>query len=368
MGTPVTWEQVIAWRMSRQGLLRQGHGLDVTGMAARLCGLHAQLTTSPEVALLARMDGLDRDAVRDALWTRRELVRLWAVRGTLHLLPAAELGLWIGALGSYRHYRVTDPATARLVAAVGDALADGAMLTRAELAAEVERRTGSAELARLAASSWGTLLKPVSFAGKLCFGPGKGGRAYFTHPAVWVPGGVTAVSQETALAAITRRYLGAFGPATEADLARWWGAGTVQARRLLRSLGDEVAQVKVDGERRSLLTCDLPALSSAAGPPDAVRLLPAFDQWVICQASTEPALLDPRYRDRVFRRQGWISAVMLTAGRISGVWAATRAGRRLRVELTAFWRPPSWAREAAESEVARVAGFYGCEPDVSWRR
>ncbi|NMH92498.1 winged helix DNA-binding domain-containing protein [Pseudonocardia bannensis] len=32
------------------------------------------------------------------LWTDRTLVRTWAMRGTLHLLPVDELDLWTGAL------------------------------------------------------------------------------------------------------------------------------------------------------------------------------------------------------------------------------------------------------------------------------
>jgi hypothetical protein len=39
----------------------------------------------------ARIDGLARDAVHDALWKHRALVKLGAMRGTLHLLPSAEL-------------------------------------------------------------------------------------------------------------------------------------------------------------------------------------------------------------------------------------------------------------------------------------
>ena len=33
-----------------------------------------------------------------ALWQERTLVKTWAMRGTLHLFPADELGLWLGGL------------------------------------------------------------------------------------------------------------------------------------------------------------------------------------------------------------------------------------------------------------------------------
>jgi len=43
------------------------------------------------------IEGLAQADVRSALWERRELVKAWTVRGTLHLHPARELPLWFAA-------------------------------------------------------------------------------------------------------------------------------------------------------------------------------------------------------------------------------------------------------------------------------
>ena len=60
--------------------------LDVVG---DLCGLHAQVMSSAELTLWARVDGLTREEVGELLWEHRHLVKTWAMRGTpLHLLPA----------------------------------------------------------------------------------------------------------------------------------------------------------------------------------------------------------------------------------------------------------------------------------------
>jgi hypothetical protein len=71
-------------------------------VVSRLCGVHAQLMSSAELTLWARVDGLARDDVASALWDQRTLVKTWAMRGTLHLLPSSELGLWLAGLGTYR--------------------------------------------------------------------------------------------------------------------------------------------------------------------------------------------------------------------------------------------------------------------------
>ena len=69
--------------------------LSVVGL---LGGLHAQLMSSAELSLWARVEGLEPNDVSDALWKRRTLVKTWAMRGTLHLLPAAEYPLWRAGL------------------------------------------------------------------------------------------------------------------------------------------------------------------------------------------------------------------------------------------------------------------------------
>jgi hypothetical protein len=49
------------------------------------------------------------------------------------------------------------------------------------------RLTGSPRFAQtLVQSSWGTILKPAAFAGRLCFAPNLGQHVRFTNPASWV--------------------------------------------------------------------------------------------------------------------------------------------------------------------------------------
>ena len=101
----VFWSQAAAWRVRRQHLDQRAPAGSVLAVASRLCGLHAQVMSSAELALWARVEGVDRRPVRRALWEERTLVKTWAMRGTLHLLPADELPLWHAALGASHGYR-----------------------------------------------------------------------------------------------------------------------------------------------------------------------------------------------------------------------------------------------------------------------
>ena len=230
----LSWKQAAAWRVRRQHLHQRAPTGSMLAVANRLCGLHAQVMSSAELTAWARVEGLHRDAVRRALWEDRTLVKTWAMRGTLHLLPAAELPLWHAALSTSRryfnsaawqkHFGISIEELDRLTEAIGAAL-DGRVMTREELVKEVGRITGSAAFgAKIAESSWGSILKPAAFTGRLCFGPSVGQRVQFTRPDTWLgtaPG--LPVEPQAATAAVTRRFLAAYGPATYHDLARWWG-------------------------------------------------------------------------------------------------------------------------------------------------
>ena len=359
--------------MGRHQLVERAPRADLLDVVDRIGGLHAQVMSSAELTAWARVDELEPAAIADALWGDRSLVKLWAMRGTLHLLPARTLGTWLGALGTYEHFlkgaslRAFDTSREQLealIVAIGEAL-DGELLTREALAAEVERVMAMPGIAEKIGGSWGSFLKPASFRGRLCFAPNDGQRVRFTAPASWLDAQVEAVDPDAAVLEVTRRYLGAFGPATREGLARWWYASPAAAGRMLAALGDELVLVDVDGTAGWMLR-EHAAEAAEAGSPRIARLLPGFDMWVIGAARDAAALLDPAEKKRVYRNQGWISPVLLVNGRMDGVWKHERKGKRLAVTIEPFGKLPKWARKEAEAAAERLAGFLGGELEVSW--
>ena len=333
-------------------------------MVADICGLHAQLMSSAELSLWARVDGLERGAVQELLWERRELVKLWAMRGTLHLLPARELGLWLSAFDRQRKYgNEGNEEVDVLTRAVARAL-DGRVLTREQLAQKVVQYTGSEEYGEFVRFSWGSYLKAASWRGLLCFAPSPDKNVRFTSPATWLADTIERIDSDEALREMTRRFLRAYGPGTPDILALWWGGyGPALGRKLLAEV--ETVEVDVEGLRAWVLRRDRATLL-AAKPPQAARLLPAFDPWVL-GASRLEGLLDPAHKPLVYRAQGWISPVVLVNGRIAGVWKHARKGRRLVVEVAPFVRLQTWARAQVQAEAERLAGFLGGELTVSIR-
>src|ERR687895_138756 len=93
----LTWPQVNAWRLSQHCLSPRLKRQDFLKAVTRTGGIQAQLTSAAEMALWARVDGLTWEDVQSALWRDRTLVKTWAMRGTLHLLSARDLPLYVAA-------------------------------------------------------------------------------------------------------------------------------------------------------------------------------------------------------------------------------------------------------------------------------
>jgi len=361
----LTWRQVAAWRTGAHSLDARRSAEDALDVVAELCGLHAQLMSSAEATLHARVDDLGPDFVANALWEDRTLVKTWSMRGTLHLLPAREYALWQAGFATYRHYTkpiwhrgfgITAEELQELLDGVSAAL-EGRVLTRAELADEVARRT-SPHVGEKLRESWGACLKPASFQGRLVFGPGEGRLVRFTRPDTWIDVGEPPAD---AVARIALRFFAQQGPATREEFARWWGVSPAEGGRVVKALGDRVVPVDVEGVPH-WVRADLVAALHEAEPVGVVRLLPAFDQYVVAATRHAEHLLDGGAPDRVYRPQGWLSPVLLVDGLMTGVWSQRRTARGVGVTVEPFRSLSAAERRAVLSEADRL----GESVEVTW--
>ncbi|HET8629127.1 MAG TPA: winged helix DNA-binding domain-containing protein [Thermomicrobiales bacterium] len=362
-----TWAQVFAWRARR-------HFLDApmdegpSAIAGRLCGVQAQVMSRAEMAIGIRGRDATPVEVRRALGAERSLVKTWAMRGTLHLLPTADLSLFTAFLAArasaftaaWVRYGVDMPA---ILAAIPEAL-DGRCLTREALAREVARIGGRPELGEALLGSWGGTLKPAAYRGLLCFGPNEGRNITFVAPRQWV-GDWQEMAIEEASAELVRRYLDAYGPATPEDFAHWSGSRLRPVRKTFARLAGELVTVDVEGER-AWLTPAAAADLAAEGGTGAVRLLPGFDPYTIGAIPRLDRHLPASLRARISRTAGWISPVLLVAGRIAGVWQHDVRRGAARVTIEPFAPLPARARAAAERHAATLAPFLGAPVETVW--
>ena len=88
--------------------------------------------------------------------------------------------------------------------------------------------------------------------------------------------------------------------------------------------------------------------------------------YVIAATRHAERLMPGPFADRVYRPQGWLSPVLLVAGRIEGTWRHERKGRRIAIAFAPFGRVGKTIRAEADAEAERLAAFLGGEPAISW--
>lgn len=370
----LTWDNVRAWRLQQHQLLEPAPAKQILDVVERIAGLHAQIASSAELTLWARIDDLDKDAVQNALAGSRDLIKTWSMRGTLHLLPAREFAVWQNAQRTRTHYRkpvwfrafgVDNDELDTIIASVRKALNNG-MLTREQLADKVGKQAGE-HLGEKLRESWGALLKPAAFEGALAFGPSDGQRVRFVRPDQWLsqPDLLDGDPAE-ALDEVLTRYLAASGPSTREELARWWGHQPADAGRVLKRLGDAVQVVDVEGTKTYALTDQLKDLKKAKPPKGHVRLLPAFDQYVITATKQVEHFTPGPVGDRIYRKQGWLSAVVLVDGRMDGIWKHEVKGNAVQVSVEPFVPFSANTRKAVEREAERLSGYLDKTLRLDW--
>jgi hypothetical protein len=371
----VSWAQACATRLAHHALTGPPAGTQGTpaAIAGRMCGAHAQVMTAAEWSIGLRLPGATRSDIRSAVWSDRSLVKTFGPRGTVHLLPAADLPMWIGAMsaiprppGSPASTFLTPDQAEAILAAIGIAVQD-AELTVDELTEAVVASCGSwaGDLVLPAfAAMWPRWRQALSHAGArgvLCFGPDRGRNVTYTSPGRWLPGFEAATAQD-ALGWLVIQFLSAYGPATSGQFAQWLTAPRRWAAELFATTAPGLQQAELDG-----VPAWLPARPpQPSAPARGVWLLPYFDPYVVgCHPR---GLLFPGLAaERALSRTGQAGArpVLLIDGTVGGIWHHRRSGRSLTITVEPFRELTASQHRELSDQAARFAQFVGCAPRLT---
>jgi hypothetical protein len=323
----------------------------------RLVGLQAQQPLPPFVGLWTRLASFARmDLIR--LLERREVVRATTMRGTLHLMTAADYQafrttlqpmLTAGALAVLRE-RAKNLDIPALVA-VARRFFGKEPRTFTELRAELmslfpkgdERAMGYAVRTHLPVvaapdeSTWGYAADPG-----------------FTAAEVWLDRPMDAKERR---ADLLLRYLAAFGPATAADAQAW--SGFAGLKDIMETLRPQLVTFR-DHRKRELF--DLP---DAPRPPEEtpapVRFLPGFDNAILAHADRSRIIADD-HRKLVTTKNLQVLPTFLVDGFVAGTWKSSRAKNTATLSLAPFGKLAATAKKPLIAEGERLLRF--TEPEA----
>jgi hypothetical protein len=346
----------------------------ITGITARLVGLHATDPPTPYLSLWARLPGFTVSDLDAELYQRRSMVKHLAMRRTLWTVRVEDMPL-IQAAASDRvadneRRRVVSDAQRAGIATDGERWLDracGAVLrhltdhgpaSAKELRAALPELAGSYDYAP--GKKWGgetpfapRVLTVLSVRGDIVRGPNDGAwtisRPRWAHTSQWLADTADAVPRETARVELVRTWLRAFGPATVTDIKWWFGNTLTWARHGLRDV--DAVEVDLDGERGFALPDDL---EPEPEPGPWCALLPGLDVTTMGWYDRDWYL--GGHRGQVFDSTGNGGTTAWCNGRIVGGWGQDADGR---VELRLLEDVGHDARRALTRRAEELTDWLG---------
>jgi hypothetical protein len=327
--------------LARQ-LLLERHKLNVQQAVERICAVQAQWPQSPYIALWTRVTGFRKELLTRALEQQR-VVKTQLFRITLHLTSARDYpyyaAVWLPAA------RDTTPGVAK---------AKLEELSRRVKKAAMKGPLTQAEVEELAAAEMGGFRWRTRTLTPLVHLPPSGTWSHYGRAqlrAMEAVLGVELPSREDGAERLVKRYLAAFGPATQQDLLRFAGVrvGDVRAgleRVELRTFRDERGRVLLDLPRAPLPEGDTPA---------PVRFLPKWDSSILAYAPPERTrILPEKFRSTVIRKNGDVLPTVLVDGFVAATWDVA-AKRDL--TITPLRRLTKQERAEIDAEGERLVEF-----------
>ena len=342
------------------------HPKTVAGVLRDVFALQAQDTRASRLAVRARSQGLDMQAVIDACNQDRTVVRTWAMRGTLHMLPAEDVGWLVGLLGpglaaGDRRRRLQlgldDTFLERAVRVIRSVLAAQGPLTRAQLMRALAQKGVTVDSRTNAAAH---LCFSAAARGLICRGPDRADdEPTYVLLDDWVTPRMR--SPNDPLGELASRYLGAYGPAGVPDFAAWAGIPMADARRGFERSRARLVEVEVSGKPAWMLA-GTDRVARVSGP--CVRLLGAFDAYLLGYARRDLALSQPFAR-RIQAGGGWIHPALVVDGRVVGTWRQQRTAGALAVRVDPFEAIPRDVRPRLGAEAQDVGRFLGLDVQLA---
>jgi hypothetical protein len=349
-------QEIIRQRLYNQHILMAQRFTQPGQLVSWMGAIQAQDYPAAKWGIGLRLPGTTEGDIEKVI-AERSIVRTWALRGTLHLLAAADIR-WVLALirrsviarhGPYNRRLGLDEAVfAHSRAVMEKALHGCKLLTRKELAAILEENKIPTHELRM-----NFLLYRAALDGVICFGPLRGKQETITLLEEWLPL-YPEKSREEALAEMAIRFFVSHGPATVKDFAWWSGLPAVDVKTAFELVKSELTSTGENGNTYWQGRDNPPAAGFSLGG----ALAPYYDEYLAGYADRQ-ALLHPKIDTRVDMTFGLLNPTILIGGRIAGDWKRTFEKRNVVITCQPYYEFGEDEIEEVEGAARRFADFLG---------
>ena len=303
-------------------LLRGGGPSSVAEIVEWFGAMQAQDVNSALWSLGCRLPGRPLTEINEAL-ERREAIRTWPMRGTVHWVPPADAH-WMLELMGVR--ALAGAAKRRETLGIDEALVDRAIEILADALKGGGRMTRSACLAALTEGGVAVagqlgyhLLWNASHRGVTAIAPHVGKEQTFVLLDEWAPS-PRRPSREEALAIIARRYFRSHGPTTRKDFAGWTGLTMTDCKAGVEAAGDALTTVEVDGVE---MIAAPEVLDAGPMPAGEWHALPGFDEYLLGYKDRSMMASPDQLAAVIPGGNGVFQSTLVRGGRVVATWKRT---------------------------------------------
>jgi hypothetical protein len=347
-------EEVARIRLSNQ-MIAAPVADEAKGLMERLVAVQAQDYEMAKWALGLRLPSPRRSLVEAAI-SHGEILRTHLLRPTWHFVSARDIRWLLDLTGPrikaslvarHRQLGITGKVLSTSLRAIEQALPGGRQLGRGALIAALQEAgvaTGDSRASHF--------FLYAELEALICSGDDLGRETSYALLDDRVPPGATRNRSE-ALAELAQRYFTSRGPASLEDFAWWSGLAMGEARGALAEISAGLEEIQTEGSSLWLAPSD----SAPPSPRTTLRLLPAFDEYLISYTDRSAAITDMDNRKAV-SNNGIFRPTIVRGGKVVGTWARRKQKSELIVETLLFRDAGRSLIRAIEKEAEAYLQFW----------
>lgn len=316
----LTLRQAALWNLRQLGLIAPFPTVEEG--VRNLVAVQAQNFREARDALALRTEQVEQVRDNHLLYPNGEIVRIWTVRGTLHLVPADEAAIhqvatsedWFSRWGRFLDRRLP-VSRAKLIPELYQQIAEVLQEGPLNYGQIVERVYLAEPYKRLLPH----LMKDLCFLGFCVRGPQDGRAAtYYGANYPLYPG----LQRREAQAKLLKRYIRRYGPISLGDLAYWSGLRLSDVKKIMPSISGELLTVRLEGQADQAFIYKEQLEMLLAQPLNIVlptHHLPAFDVLLLAYKDKSRFLAKENIK-KVFLSAARVCPILLKDGRVVGTW------------------------------------------------
>ena len=316
----IALDDINKFLLYKQYLTERTKTLNVIELIKDIAGLHATIPMTPYLSLFARINGFTKERLDEELYVKKQLGKIRSIRKTLYIFPRELIPVFHAS-----SKRINEKQSKKALEHRGISLDTYQTISESILNIlrdKTEEMTATEIKKALNTKQNISYILYLMCDQKLLI-RGRP-RKYFLFKEYFPDLDIVNLNEQTAQTQLIQYYLRAFGPVSEQDIIWWTGLGKTIIKTALTRIQDELVEIEIMDLDKNLLLMqsdiDLIERKGSNIRENIVNLLPALDSYIMGYKERDRYFLSNNHNSYVFDRTGNATSIILSDGRIIGVW------------------------------------------------